>query len=246
MDLKGRNIIITGAARIGGTTAEELAGRGANLALVSLKAEDVSEAVEKCRALGARAEAYGADLSLSDKVSETVGRIRKDLGPISGLVHMAAIYRASPWPELSEKDWDLNLNVIAKSAFLMAKAAGDEMRSNSGEAPKGKMIFFTDWSILTRPYRDYLPYNSAKSAVLGLARSLAKELAPDVLVNSIAPGPILQPPGLSEEENEEVLAGTLLKRWGGAEEIAKAVVYLFESDFITGQNLMVDGGRSLA
>ena len=123
-------------------------------------------------------------------------------------------------------------------------------RSNSiekiGVGVKGKMIFFSDWSVLTRPYKDYLAYNVAKSAVVGLTKSLAKELAPNILVNAIAPGPMLRPPDLTEEENKEVLHGTLLKRWGGAEEIVKGVCYLLEADFVTGQILTIDGGRTIA
>ena len=100
--------------------------------------------------------------------------------------------------------------------------------------------------MLARPYKEYLAYNVAKSAVVGLTKSFAKELAPHVLVNAIAPGPMMRPPDLTDEENEEVLAGTLLKKWGGAEEIARGVVYLLESDFVTGQVLTIDGGRSIA
>ena len=81
---------------------------------------------------------------------------------------------------------------------------------------------------------------------MGLTKSFAKELAPHVLVNAIAPGPMLRPPDLTDEENIEVLSGTLLKRWGGAEEITKGILYLLEADFVTGQVLFVDGGRSIA
>ena len=79
-----------------------------------------------------------------------------------------------------------------------------------------------------------------------MTQSFAKELAPYVLVNAIAPGPILRPVNLTEEENKEVISGTLLKRWGGPEEIAKGVCYLLESDFITGHILTIDGGRTIA
>ena len=158
---------------------------------------------------------------------------------------MAAIYQKSEWEGLNEEHFDRNMNIIAKSSFLFGKIAGDEMLKNNGEV-KGKMIFLSDWSVLTRPYKDYLAYNVAKSAVVGLTKSLAKELAPYVLVNAIAPGPILRPPDLSEEDNKEVLSKTLLQRWGGADEIAKGVVYLLEADFVTGQILTIDGGRTIA
>ena len=134
---------------------------------------------------------------------------------------------------------------MAKSTFLFGKILGDELLKNEGDV-KGKMIFFADWSVLTSPYKEYLAYNAAKSAVVGLTKSFAKELAPGVLVNAIAPGPMLRPPDLSDAENEEAMAGTPLKKWGGADEIAKGVCYLFDADFVTGQVLTIDGGRMIA
>ena len=89
-------------------------------------------------------------------------------------------------------------------------------------------------------------YYASKAAVKALTESLALELAPDVLVNAVAPGPILAPPGLTAEENAAVLGLTPLRRWGGAEEIAKAVLFLIETDFITGESIRVDGGRHLS
>ncbi len=233
MNLKNKVIIITGAARIGQEVAKQLKDKGANLVIAYFKDE-------KEAALGFGVQ---ADVSKKEDVQNVIEAAKKEFGKIDGLVHMAAIYEKSLWSSLDEKTWDKNMNVIAKSAFLFGKILGDEMLKSKSE---GKIIFFSDWSVLARPYKEYLAYNVAKSAVVGLTKSFAKELAPHVLVNAIAPGPMLRPPDLTEEENEEVLAGTLLKRWGGAEEIAKGVVYLLESDFITGQVLTIDGGRSIA
>ncbi|MDO8530411.1 MAG: SDR family oxidoreductase [bacterium] len=233
MDLKGKTILITGAARIGQEVARQLKEKGVNLVIAYFKDE-------KEAALGFGVQ---ADVSKKEDVQKVVDAAKKEFGSIDGLVHMAAIYERSPWDALDEKAWDKNMNVIAKSTFLFGKMAGDEMLSSKTD---GRMIFFSDWSVLTRPYKDYLAYNAAKSAVVGLTKSFAKELAPHVLVNAIAPGPMLRPPDLTDEENEEVMAGTPLKRWGGEEEIAKGVVYLLESDFVTGQVLTIDGGRSIA
>src|SRR5581483_8861124 len=233
MELKGKTIIITGAARIGQTVAEALKNQGANLVLTYL--QDAKEA-------GDFGLAVQADVSKEADVRRVVEAAKKEFGSVDGLVHMAAIYKKSPWQTLSETDWNLNMDIIAKSSFFFGKIAGDQMLQNQGDI-KGKMIFFSDWSVLARPYTDYLAYNVAKSAVVGLTKSLAKELAPHVLVNAIAPGPMLRPPDLTEEENTEVLSHTLLKRWGGAEEIAKGVLYLFQADFVTGHILTIDGGR---
>lgn len=228
MILKDKVIVLAGAARIGVDVAHALSKQGAKLAIPYLTNEPaVGDFKQK------------VDLSKHDEVIAFVSDVKKQFGRIDGLVHMAAIYPRTPWATVTEADWDKNMNVIAKSAFLMAKAVASEMQ-------QGKMIFISDWSVLTQPYKDYLPYNVAKSAIEGLTKSLAKELAPGIAVNCIAPGPILMPPDLSEEDNAEVLKNTPLKRWGGAEEISKAVLYLLDSDFVTGQILFVDGGRSIS
>lgn len=245
MDIKNKTFVLTGAARVGKTVARELAQRGANLAVIYRSSEaDAREIQEECIRLGSKVELFQGDLGNGADVERAVQEITKKCIDIYGLVHMAANYPRTPWETLTEGDWDKTMNAIAKSAFLVAKHVADLLKKNRGEV-KGKIITITDWSILTRPYKDYLPYNAAKAAVLGITKSLAKELAPDILVNAIAPGPILRPPDLTEEENLEVLKDTPLQRWGGAEEIAKAVVYLIEADFVTGHELVVDGGRSI-
>jgi len=235
MELKNKTIIITGAARIGQHVAEELKNRGANLVITYFK--DPKEA-------GPFGFGVQADVSKKEDIVRLVKETIDKFGSIDGVIHMAAIYEKSLWHELDEKHWEKNMNVIAKSAFLMGKIAGDQMLKNSGEL-KGKIIFFSDWSVLTRPYKEYLAYNAAKSAVVGLTKSFAKELAPHVLVNAVAPGPMLRPPDLTDQENEEVLAGTLLKRWGGPKEITKGICYLLEADFVTGTVLTIDGGRTI-
>jgi NAD(P)-dependent dehydrogenase (short-subunit alcohol dehydrogenase family) len=114
------------------------------------------------------------------------------------------------------------------------------------EAGGGRIVNFSDWlAVSARPrYTGYLAYYVAKKAVIGLTEALALELAADqILVNAIAPGPILAPPDLPDEESAAVEKATPLGRWGGGAEIAKAVVALVESDFITGEVIRVDGGR---
>jgi NAD(P)-dependent dehydrogenase (short-subunit alcohol dehydrogenase family) len=110
----------------------------------------------------------------------------------------------------------------------------------------GRIVNFSDWTAGSgRPrYKGFLAYYVAKAGVKALTEALALELAADrILVNAIAPGPILAPPGTSADEHAAVERGTPLGRWGGAEEIVKAVIALIDSDFITGETIRVDGGR---
>jgi NAD(P)-dependent dehydrogenase (short-subunit alcohol dehydrogenase family) len=134
------------------------------------------------------------------------------------------------------------VDVDLKASFLCAKAAVPHMRRHGG----GRIVNFTDWVAASRRprYRGYLPYYVAKCGVIGLTEALALELAADgILVNAVAPGPVLAPPGTSDEELKAVEAATPLGRWGGPDEIVKAVLFLVESDFVTGETIRVDGGR---
>jgi NAD(P)-dependent dehydrogenase (short-subunit alcohol dehydrogenase family) len=163
------------------------------------------------------------------------------LGRLDILVNMAAIYAETPQP--SAEDWSRLMDTNAKSVLLFATAAAPVLRRDGG----GRIINFADWLPRSgRPhYRGFVPYYASKAAVVALTESLALELAPEILVNAIAPGPILAPPNLTTAENAEVLAATPLARWGGAEEIARAAIFLAETDFVTGECIRVDGGRHL-
>jgi NAD(P)-dependent dehydrogenase (short-subunit alcohol dehydrogenase family) len=155
---------------------------------------------------------------------------------------MASIYGAVPFDEMTEDDWQRNIDINLRSAFLCAKAAVPHMRRRGG----GRIINFADWLARSgRPaYRGFVAYYVAKAGVIALTEALALELASDqILVNAIAPGPIVAPPDLGEEERADVAAATPVGRWGGEAEIALAVRTLIETEFITGETLRVDGGR---
>jgi len=245
MDLADRVALITGGKRIGAVVATELARRGADVALVyrasRTEAEETADAI---RALGRRAAVLRADLAAPDApeyvVSETVGQ----LGRLDVLVNMASMYRMKPFDELTVADWDAQMAVDLRAAWLCARAAVPHMRRVRG----GRIVNFSDWMARSgRPrYLGYLPYYVAKAAIVALTEALALELASDqILVNAVAPGPIVAPDGTSDEEFAQVERATPLGRWGGEIEIAKTVLALVESDFITGETVRVDGGRHL-
>jgi NAD(P)-dependent dehydrogenase (short-subunit alcohol dehydrogenase family) len=168
-------------------------------------------------------------------------------GAIAGLdvlINMASVYAHQPFDDLSLRDWSAPIEVDLRASFLCAQAAVPHMRVRGG----GRIVNFGDWIARSgRPrYRGYLPYYVAKAGVLALTEALALELAADhILVNAIAPGPILAPPGMTDAELKSVEEATPLGRWGGEQEIVKAVVALLDSDFITGEVIRVDGGRHL-
>lgn len=245
MDISGRAALITGGKRIGAAIAVDLARRGADVALAYNRSAAEAHAVaDEIRAVGRRATVIQADLSSPPDCSRLVDESATALGRLDILINMASVYKPVPLEETSAASWDSVVNVDLRAAFLCAHAAIPHMRRHDG----GRIINFTDWvAVSGRPrYKGFLPYYVAKRGVIGLTEALALELASDqILVNAIAPGPILAPEGTSDEESKAVEAATPLGRWGGAAEIVKAVVLLVETDFITGEAIRVDGGRHI-
>jgi NAD(P)-dependent dehydrogenase (short-subunit alcohol dehydrogenase family) len=246
MDLKDKVVIITGGKRIGRIVAQQVAARGADLVLSYRGSrQEAEDTVRDVQARGRRAIAVVADVSKAADCAALVNAGREALGRIDVLVNMASVYGSTPFDELTEAGWDRDLTINLKSAFLCAKAAIPLMRAVGG----GRIVNFADWLARSgRPaYKGFVSYYVAKAGIIALTESLALELAADqILVNAIAPGPILAPPDMAPEEVAAVAKATPVGRWGGEIEIAKAVLALIETDFITGETVRVDGGRHLA
>jgi NAD(P)-dependent dehydrogenase (short-subunit alcohol dehydrogenase family) len=243
MELPGKVALITGGRRIGAVVATALARRGADVALVYRSSRREADAtVAAVRSLERRALLLHGDLRDPDACERVVSDTVDALGRLDVLINMASIYRATALDELTVEDWDTQMAVDVRAAWLCARAATPHMRRLRG----GRIINFSDWVARSgRPrYPGYLTYFVAKAAVVGLTEALALELASDqILVNAIAPGPIVAPEGTNDREFAAVERATPLGRWGGEVEIAKAVLALIDSDFITGETIRVDGGR---
>ena len=243
MELHGKVALITGGKRIGAVVAAALAKAGADVALVYNRSRtEADETAASVRALGRRAIAVQGDVTSAGDCRRLVNWTVAELGRLDILINMASLYVAKPFHELTEADWDRQLAVDLRASFLCSHAAAAPMKKAGG----GRIINFADWVVASeRPrYPGYLPYYVAKAGVKALTEGLALELAADqILVNAIAPGPILAPPDMSAEESESVVKSTPLGRWGGEAEIAKAVLFLIGSDFVTGETIRVDGGR---
>jgi NAD(P)-dependent dehydrogenase (short-subunit alcohol dehydrogenase family) len=245
MNLTNKAVLITGAKRIGLIVAEELAVLGADVAVCYARSrEEAEEAVKRVQGKGRRGAALQADLTRPEACRAVVNAASTEFGGLDVLINMASVYKAKAFADLTADDWNASANVDLRAAFLCAHAAVPHMRARGG----GRIVNFSDWlSRSGRPrYREYLPYYVAKTGVIALTEALALELAADrILVNAVAPGPIVAPPTLTDEEFKAVEDATPLGKWGGEIEIAKAVIALIESDFITGETVRVDGGRHL-
>lgn len=246
MELHDRVVLITGGKRIGAAIAADLARRDMDVALsYNRSRREADEAADAVRAAGRRVTVIQADLSQGAECERLVREAAASLGRLDVLINMASVYSSVAFDQTDEAMWDAVLDVDLKAAFLCARAAAPHLRARGG----GRIINFSDWVAASgRPrYKGYVPYFVAKRGIIGLTEALALELAADqILVNAIAPGPMVPPPGTTAEELKAVEASTPLGRWGGAQPIVDAVAFLLQSDFVTGETIRVDGGRHVA
>ena len=245
--LAGKSAVITGAARrLGAAIARALHGAGANVLLHYRASADAAlELARELEALRPRsAAAVQADLLATAELGELVTRTLDAFGRLDILVNNASSFYPTPIGEVTETAWDDLIGTNLKAPLFLAQAAAPHLT-----AARGLILNLVDIHGL-RPLRRYPVYSVAKAGLVLLTRSLARELAPHVRVNAIAPGPVLWPEGpetqLDTQLKEKILERTLLQRPGSAQDIARtALFFACDAPFITGQVLCVDGGRSV-
>jgi NAD(P)-dependent dehydrogenase (short-subunit alcohol dehydrogenase family) len=244
MDLQGKVSIVTGAAkRVGKAIALELASAGSDIALHYRRSRpEAEETRRQVEAKGVRCRIFQADLASSKAIDALVRRILRSFGHWDVLVNSASVFTRKPLEEAVLEDFDGPYRVNLRAPALLTKHLG---LGNFKLKRTSRIINLGDvGGMLAWP--GYLPYSLSKAGVFQLTRTSAKLLAPHVLVNCIAPGPILMPEKHTAAQKAASLERTLLKRLGGEAEVARAVRFLAESDYITGVVLPVDGGRMLA
>ena len=243
MNLSGSVALITGGARIGATVAEELARRGARIVLTYRSSSAVArDTADRIVGNGGDAAALRCDVTSEPQVKRAVKAAAGIFGRLDIVVNMASIYERTPFASLTPKQWERSLSANLAGAHFVVQHAAPFLKKRGG-----RVVNIADWVAGSgRPaYKGFLPYYAAKRGLIGLTEAQALELAPSVLVNAVAPGPILPPKGLRNDETRDVARLTPLGRWGGALEVARAVVFLCETEFITGECVRVDGGRHL-
>lgn len=241
MELAGRVALVTGGARrVGAAIVRALAAKGMTVAVHYGSSRAAAEAlVAELRAAGRIAEAFDADLREVAAARALPARVAERLGRLDVVVNSAANMLEAPvegvTPELWEETFALNL----RAPFFVAQAALPHLR-----AARGKVVNIADLAGL-EPWPRYVAHCTSKAGVVMLTRALARALAPDVTVNAVAPGAVLLPDDWGEEARRHFVETTPLQRLGSAEDVAQAVVYLLEADYVTGEVLVVDGGRLL-
>jgi len=237
--LEGQVALVTGAAkRIGRSIALRLTADGADV-VVNFESSraDAEELVREIQAGGRRAIAVAGDVSQRGDVQKLMAATETEFGRLDILVNNAGMFFEAKFEELTEEQWDRIMNTNLKSQFLCAQAAAPLLRRRG----RGRIINLTSLGGIL-PWPAYTHYCVSKAGAIMLTRCLARALGPEILVNGIAPGTI-QFPG--EAPDEDYIRRVPLHRTGTGDDIAGAAAYLATTEFVTGQIIVVDGGRSL-
>jgi len=238
--LKDKVALVTGAGkRLGRAVALRLAEEGMDVAVhYGNSAKEAAEVVGKIEEMGQKAVAIKADLRSVDEIRKLLQEVGSELGSLDLLVNSAANFLPGSVISTTEQVWDASLDTNVKAPFFVAQAAAPMLRRS-----KGAIVNFADTGGVSG-WPGFIGHSVAKAGVINLTKSLAKALAPDVRVNAIVPGTITMPGDPPEWERDFVELSPL-KKTGKPSDIADAVVYLATAEFLTGQTLVLDGGRTL-
>ena len=240
MNPVGKTALITGGgARVGKAITLALAHAGANVVInYNSSATGAEETAEEARATGVEALPIQADISDWEQVKRMVAVASEKFGTIDILVNNASLWQPTPFPTDDVTAWQRVSRILIDGAFYCANAVAPGMLKQGA----GAIVNIIDHSAW-EPRPDFAAHSVGKTALLGLTRQLALELAPAVRVNAVAPGPVLPPKEYDEERIERSASRTVLGHWGSPQDIAQAVLYFISASYVTGETLSVDGGE---
>lgn len=232
--------LVTGAGqRLGQAIAIALGERKAHVAVHYHRSrQGAEETARRIESAGGRADLFSADLTDRAQARKLVDDVIDALGGLDLLVASAANFERIPYDDLDDDALTRALDLNLAAPFALAHQATPALRKS-----RGNIVFIT-CSSATAPFKNYLPYTVSKAALRHLMRTLSLELAPEVRVNAVAPGTVLPPASYSAEMVDKLARSVPLQRIGSPEDVVRAVLYLHDSPFVTGQELLVDGGRS--
>lgn len=238
--LRGRRALITGGSvRVGRALSLELADMGLDLAIHHRSSDAEAErTAADCRERGVRAVVVKADLQRADECRRVVAEAQAALGGLEVLVNSASNFLPSAFEGTTEEQFDLVMDVNLKAPFFLAQAVAPAMIAGGF----GRIVNMSDVAGL-EPWPRFTAHSVTKAGIVMLTRSLAQELAPAVTVNAIAPGTVLMPDGATEAATRRSREKAVLDRIGSPDDVAGALRYLLEADYVTGHTLVVDGGR---
>jgi pteridine reductase len=239
--LQDRVALVTGAGkRLGRAIALHLASEGSDVAVHYGKSQqEALEVVHEIEKRGRRSIAIQADLTRVEQIHDLIARVAKEFQHLDILINSAANFLETKFGQTAEATWDASLDTNLKAPFFCCQSAAPYL-TQSGS---GIIINFADIGGLMG-WREFLPHSISKAGVILLTRILAKELAPKVRVNAIAPGTITMP-GDPPEWQSDFVQRAPLARTGHPQDITDAVMFIIRAEFMTGHTLVLDGGRTL-
>jgi pteridine reductase len=243
MNLQGSTTLVTGGARrVGKAIALALAREGARVAITYNTAIDQAQAtVAEIERSGGYAVAYQCDQRDLTAIDRLFDRLRLDFDRLDLLVNSAAIMERQPVLDITAEDWARVMETNLRGPVFMAQAAAKWMIEKGNT---GNIVNIADLSAL-QPWPSYLTHTISKSGIVAMTRALALALAPSIRVNAIAPGAVLKPEEWEDKRWEKMIAALPVQHGGSAEDVAEAVLFCAHSEFMTGQLIVLDGGRGL-
>lgn len=240
MELHGKSALVTGGAhRVGKAITLMLAQAGANVAVNYFSSATAAlETVAEVEALGVRGLALQCDVSQHDQVTRMAEAITAAFGGVDIIVNSASLFDKMTFPTDDLETWHRVTRISIDGAFYVCNALAPGMLARGG----GAIVNIVDLSAW-EPWPKFTAHAVGKAGLLALTRQLALELAPTVRVNAVAPGPVLPPPEYNDAAAQKAAQRTLLKRWGTPDDVAQAVRYLLEADYVTADVITVDGGE---
>jgi pteridine reductase len=239
MKLEGRVALVTGAGRRVGRALAVALGRERMTVAVHYHAssDGARETVTEIERAGGAAALFQADLGSASAPAGLVEHVTGQLGPLAVVVNSAAVMERTPIGAVTPQEWDAIFALNLRAPFLISQAVAPVMKAEGGAIVNiADLAAFETWPA-------YIPHSISKAAIVKMTSALARVLAPEIRVNAIAPGAVLLPAGWDEQASDRLASTTPLQRLGDPEDVVQAMLYLLRSDFVTGETLIVDGGR---
>jgi NAD(P)-dependent dehydrogenase (short-subunit alcohol dehydrogenase family) len=242
MNLQGKVALVTGGAqRVGRAISTALAHAGADVVINYRQSQTEAEALQaELAQLGVRTTAFRADVSRSSEINDLIAHVQARFGRLDILINSASVFERAPLLDITEAMWDRVLDVNLKGPFFVAQTAVPLMRAGGG----GIIINIADLSAF-QAWPSYAHHSVAKAGLVHLTRIMARALAPEIRVNGIAPGTVLPPDDYDGTAGDGTSDRRVLARPGTPDDVIHALFYLLEGNFVTGQTVIVDGGRML-
>lgn len=240
MKLANKVALVTGAGhRVGRALAVALGAEKMSVAVhFNSSADEADETVRLIEAAGGKGKSFQFDLSKRDTPEKLVAAVAKEFGQLDVLINSAAIMKRHAFGNISVDDWDETINLNLRSPFFVAQAAAGAMTDGGAIVNISDLAAFETWP-------SYIPHSISKAGVVKMTEGLAKVLAPSIRVNAIAPGAVLLPDDWGATTGERIVDTTPLRRLGDPQDVVDAMLYLLKANYVTGETIIVDGGRHI-